>query len=238
MSWKNNNNHGLIQKEKVDIDDEKGAQISIVAKHFVTQVWSEIMIMKYKQAIHYFRFLFSYYVYIMLLIWSRNWNYVYWLLLFLIRSKYVHAQISVPKIGIPMSKRVCINPWKQRHTQNKYRKKDFFFVLKMVFCKKKKETFTCPGTTGNFYFKIEPWDLKAHLHDSTKLWWTRVGSLFSKKWTFEKKTYFWVKVLYLFLICYLANFEPFSRGQPFSTNINHQVFRSKVTRNLVTRLDP
>ena len=50
-------------------------------------------------------FLFScYYIYIMLLIWSKNWNYVYWLLLFLIRSKYVYAQISVPKIGIPMSK--------------------------------------------------------------------------------------------------------------------------------------
>lgn len=34
-----------MQKEKVDIDDEKGAQISVVAKHFVTQMWSEIMIM-------------------------------------------------------------------------------------------------------------------------------------------------------------------------------------------------
>ena len=128
MSWKNNNNHGLIQKEKVDIDDEKGAQISVVAKHFVTQVWSEMMIMKYKQAIHYFRFLF-YHVYIMLLIWSRNSKYVYSLLLFLIRSKYVHAQISVPKIGIPMSKRVCINPWKQRHTHktNTEKKTSFLF---------------------------------------------------------------------------------------------------------------
>ena len=154
MSWKNNNNHGLIQKEKVDIDDEKGAQISIVAKHFVTQVWSEIMIMKYKQAIHYFRFLFSYYVYIMLLIWSRNWNYVYWLLLFLIRSKYVHAQISVPKIGIPMSKRVCINPWKQRHTQNKYRKKDFFFVLKWYFAKKKKKHLPVLGQLVIFISKL------------------------------------------------------------------------------------
>ena len=37
--------------------------------------------------------------------WSKNWNYVYWLLLFLIGSKYVYAQISVPKIGIPTSKR-------------------------------------------------------------------------------------------------------------------------------------
>ena len=29
---------GLIQKEKVDIYGKKGAQISVVAKHFVTQV--------------------------------------------------------------------------------------------------------------------------------------------------------------------------------------------------------
>ena len=60
---------GLIQKEKVDIDGEKGAQISDVAKKIVTHGWSEIMIMKYKKAIHYICFLFSlHYVYIMLLI--------------------------------------------------------------------------------------------------------------------------------------------------------------------------
>ena len=39
---------GLIQKEKVDIDGEKGAQISIVAKKIATQGQFEIMIMKYK----------------------------------------------------------------------------------------------------------------------------------------------------------------------------------------------
>ena len=55
---------GLIQKEKVDIDGEKGA---IVAKEIVTQGWTEIMIMKYKQALLYICFLFScYYAYIML----------------------------------------------------------------------------------------------------------------------------------------------------------------------------
>ena len=43
---------GLIQKEKVDFDGEKGAQITILAKKIVTQGWSAIMIMKYKQAIH------------------------------------------------------------------------------------------------------------------------------------------------------------------------------------------
>ena len=52
-------NEDLIQKEKVEIDCEKGAQISIVAKKIVTQGWSEIMIVKYKQATHYICFLFS-----------------------------------------------------------------------------------------------------------------------------------------------------------------------------------
>ena len=78
------NIQGLIQKEKVDIDGEKSVQISIVPKKIVTQGWSEVKIMKYKQAIHYICFLFSwyiqYYVYIMLMIWSKSWNYVYWLL--------------------------------------------------------------------------------------------------------------------------------------------------------------
>ena len=49
---------GLIQKEKVDIDGEKDAQISIVAKEIVTQGWSEIVIMKYKPALLYIAFYF------------------------------------------------------------------------------------------------------------------------------------------------------------------------------------
>ena len=34
----------------------------------------------------------------------------YWLLLFLIRIKFGHTQVSVPKICMPMSKTACINP--------------------------------------------------------------------------------------------------------------------------------
>ena len=65
---------GLIQKEKVDINCEKGAQIRVVAKNIVTQGWSNIMVMKHKEAIHYICFSLScHYVYIMLLVWSRNW---------------------------------------------------------------------------------------------------------------------------------------------------------------------
>ena len=29
----------------------------------------------------------------------------------LLKVKFWHGQISVPKIGIPMSKTACINPW-------------------------------------------------------------------------------------------------------------------------------
>ena len=29
----------------------------------------------------------------------------------LLKINFGHAQISVPKIGIPMSKTACINPW-------------------------------------------------------------------------------------------------------------------------------
>ena len=70
---------GLIQKEKVDTDGEKSAQISIVVKKTVTQRWLQIMIMEPKQAnITIIWYFFWYYVCVMLLIWSKNWNYVYW----------------------------------------------------------------------------------------------------------------------------------------------------------------
>ena len=42
-----------MQKEKVDTDGEKSAQISTVAKKTVTQRWLQIMIMEPKQATHY-----------------------------------------------------------------------------------------------------------------------------------------------------------------------------------------
>ena len=42
---------GLIQKREVDIHEENDVQISIVVKNHVTQGWSQIMVMEYKQAI-------------------------------------------------------------------------------------------------------------------------------------------------------------------------------------------
>ena len=63
---------GLIQKEKVHIDWEKGVQISILANKIKTQWWPDIVIKESKQTIHYIYFLFtSYYD---LIIWSKNWN--------------------------------------------------------------------------------------------------------------------------------------------------------------------
>ena len=130
---------GLIQKEKVDINCEKGAQIRVVAKNIVTQGWSNIMVMKHKEAIHYICFSLScHYVYIMIQYYGyeaqrsytlylfftflslclyyvtcliKKLDYVYWLLLFLIRIKFGLAKISVAKNGISVLKTACINPW-------------------------------------------------------------------------------------------------------------------------------
>ena len=42
--------------------------------------------------------------------------------------RFGHAQISVPKIGIPMTKIVCINPWGStlQHCKNKLRSNNGF----------------------------------------------------------------------------------------------------------------
>ena len=66
--------------------------------------------MKYKQAIHQIFFYFPVIMFIYVTDLIKKLDYVYWLLLFLIMIKFGHAKISVPKIGIPMSKTACINP--------------------------------------------------------------------------------------------------------------------------------
>ena len=66
---------GLIQKEKVHIDCEKGAQVNILANKMATQWWLNIIVKESKQTLHNIYFLFSCcYVHIMFLIWSKNWN--------------------------------------------------------------------------------------------------------------------------------------------------------------------
>ena len=58
----------------------------------------------------------------------KKLDYVYWLLLFLIRIKFGHAQISVTKIGIPMSETVCINPWMSNVVPCQWAEVDFRIV--------------------------------------------------------------------------------------------------------------
>ena len=70
------------------------------------------MIRESKQTIHYICFLFSgYYVRIALLIWSKNRQELCLIALsVLLKIRFGHAQISVPKIGIAMWKTGGINP--------------------------------------------------------------------------------------------------------------------------------
>ena len=101
---------GLIQKEKVDIDGEKSAQISIVAKKTVTQRWLKIMIMESKQATNYNYFVVfvlscSYYVTDIIKL-----ELCLLVVIILFKIEFGHTQISVPKIGTPMSKTASINP--------------------------------------------------------------------------------------------------------------------------------
>ena len=63
------------------------------------------MIMESKQAVHlrifyYFSFLCSYYVGDLISFKFTVFKFKFW-----------HTQVSVLKIGIPMSKTACINPW-------------------------------------------------------------------------------------------------------------------------------
>ena len=71
------------------------------------------MIMEFKQAIHYIYFLFSFeYVHIIILIWPKTGIYSMLVLILLNKIIFVHVQISVPKISIPMSEIACVYPHK------------------------------------------------------------------------------------------------------------------------------
>ena len=97
---------GLIQKEKVSIDGEKGAQISVAAKKIVTQRWSEIIILNYN-LVFLFSLLCLYYVTDLV----KKLELSLFVTFSFQRIKFGHAHISVPKIGKSMSKKVCVNPW-------------------------------------------------------------------------------------------------------------------------------
>ena len=91
-----------MQKEKVHIDCEKDAQISILANNILTQWWLNIIIKKSKQTLHLFL--------IFLLLSShydsdliKKLELCVMVASVLLCVKFRHAQISVPKIGIPLS---------------------------------------------------------------------------------------------------------------------------------------
>ena len=95
---------GLIQKEKVDINCEKGAQISILANQIETQVRSLKKL--FITCIFFFLLLCSHYVADLI----KKLGLCLMVVSVLLKIEFGPTQISVPKIGIPMSKTACINP--------------------------------------------------------------------------------------------------------------------------------
>ena len=106
-----------IQKIKVDIDWEKGGtQISILANKIATQV----RIPK-ELSIHYIYFLFSrllcsYYIADLI----KKLEMCFIVVSVILTIEFGHTQISVPKIGIPMSETACINPLQNLSNKNHY----------------------------------------------------------------------------------------------------------------------
>ena len=88
---------------------KKGAQINILANKIATQLCLNIIIKESKQTMHYIYFIFSCYydVHITLI---KKLELCLMVVSALSKIKFGHAQINVPKIGIPMSKTACINP--------------------------------------------------------------------------------------------------------------------------------
>ena len=93
----------LIKKEKVDIDGEKSAQITITGKEIEMPRRPLIMIMKSKQAVHHspiFIFLFfcSYHATAIL----KKLKLCLLVVFILLQIKFVHTRISVPEFVIPI----------------------------------------------------------------------------------------------------------------------------------------
>ena len=87
------------------INCKEGAQICIRVNKITTQWWPNITIKESKQIILYIYFSFScYYVHIMLLIWQKKMKLFLMVVSVLFKIKFGHAQIIVPKIGMPISK--------------------------------------------------------------------------------------------------------------------------------------
>ena len=98
-----NRSQWLIQKEKIDIDSVKGAQISMLADKIDESILSFRSPNK-----PYITFIFYFLVIVADLIKKLELHIMVVSVLF--KIKFGHVQIYAPKIGIPMSKTACINP--------------------------------------------------------------------------------------------------------------------------------
>ena len=103
---------GLIQKQKVDIDGENSAQISIAAKNIVTHDDPKLWLWGPNKL--YAILIFHFFILNVINIIKKLE------LLFLIvyiwpKIESRHAQIVVPKIGMLMLKIACINPCTHIH---------------------------------------------------------------------------------------------------------------------------
>ena len=88
--------------------------MSIFTNKIATQWWPNMIIKESKQTnitfIYYLSLLCSHYVIDLI----KKLEMHLMVVTIFLKIKFRHAQISVPKIGIPMSETACINPWFDR----------------------------------------------------------------------------------------------------------------------------
>ena len=100
-----------MQKEKAASDCEKDVQVSILDHKIATKWLPNIAIKESKLHITLI-FYHTFTVPIHLLLFDQILELGLMAVSVLLKIKFGHAQISEPKIGMPMSKTVCISPYK------------------------------------------------------------------------------------------------------------------------------
>ena len=127
---------GLIQKEKVHIICEKGAQSSILANKIVTQWWPNFIIKDSNQTIHWFFFIFSLLClhYIADLIKKLEWHLM--IVSVLLEIKFEHAQVNAQN-RFTYVKNSLYQPLPSKTMKNVFisSKKLFLFLRYSNFCK-------------------------------------------------------------------------------------------------------
>ena len=97
---------GVIQKEKVGINFKKGAQISVLANNIATNWWPNNIAIKESKL--YITFIFTTPLCCYLI---KKLELGLMAVRVLLKINFRHVQISVPKIGIPTFKTVCMKLW-------------------------------------------------------------------------------------------------------------------------------